>query len=61
METFLPIPPDGDVNKGPRLIILDSIELSLSVTAVALRLITRKFLSKFVGWDDWTIVIACVC
>ena len=33
----------------------------LSTIILALRLYTRKLLTRNIGWDDWLVVVAWVC
>lgn len=57
--TLLP-PTDGDHDRSPTLVGFTITVISLAIICVTLRMVTRKFLSKNVGWDDWTIVLALV-
>ena len=60
MEPNLHEPAGGDQNKGLTLVAFDITFISVTTLVVALRLFTRKFISKCLGWDDWTIVMAWV-
>ena len=53
-------PPEGDVNAGPALIIASCITIIVIILFVTLRYIVRIWITKAVGWDDWTILFAVV-
>ncbi|KAL8710303.1 MAG: hypothetical protein Q9220_005073 [cf. Caloplaca sp. 1 TL-2023] len=57
----LSAPPSGDENWHDTLAPVICVFYALSVISVALRFYTRIFISKCIGWDDWTILIAVVC
>lgn len=52
------LPPD--INLKTRNIVLVSVLLPLSIIVVALRIATRLWIVKRLGWDDWTILFALV-
>lgn len=54
------VPDSGDVNKGWKIIVMNVGLVTVPLIFVVLRLITRKFLSKWVWWDDWAILAALV-
>ena len=53
-------PPQGDVNKGPSIVITTSLIVGLAAVVVALRWSVRIWITKKVWWDDWTILFAIV-
>ena len=53
-------PPEGDVDKGPALIIASCVTIFIIVLVVILRFMVRIWVSKAIGWDDWTILFAVV-
>ena len=53
METPLLRPSEGDQDKSPAIFTVVTVFFVMEVTAVALRMITRRFLTKRIGWDDW--------
>ncbi|KAL8700527.1 MAG: hypothetical protein Q9201_005402 [Fulgogasparrea decipioides] len=53
-------PPEGNVNKAPVMIIAGSITVALATLFVLLRFIVRTWITKAVGWDDWTILFAAI-
>lgn len=53
-------PQEGDVNKGPALIIASCISIFIIILFVVLRFSVRIWISKAIGWDDWTILFAVV-
>ena len=60
METPLPHPLGGDQDKSSTIFILVTVFFVLQVIAVLLRMVTRRFLTKCIGWDDWFCVGALV-
>ena len=52
------LPPD--VNKGPMELAIDLTLLVLTLLQIALRLHTRIYVSRAVGWDDWFAVASVV-
>ena len=55
-----PPPSPGEGNLQPGIIVTTLIVTVLVDTVVALRLVTRKWIVKSIGWDDWTIIMAAV-
>lgn len=53
-------PPYGELNLGPGLIAATSVLVGVSFIVVVLRLATRWYIVKNIGWDDITIVLAIV-
>ena len=53
-------PPEGDVNKGPAIVIAISVVITVTLIVVALRWSVRLWITKNVWWDDWTILLAMV-
>ncbi|KAL8640208.1 MAG: hypothetical protein Q9228_002841 [Teloschistes exilis] len=53
-------PPYGDLNSGPGLIASTTVLVAVSAVVVALRVATRWWVVKNIGWDDITIVLAIV-
>lgn len=60
MATQLPPPPDGNQNKTGEVLAMVIAAQTITSLVVGLRMFTRTFLAKCVGWDDWTILAACV-
>lgn len=54
------LPPPPDDTRGPQLLIVSWVTLSLGLIIVTLRFITRGVLRRTLGRDDWTILIALV-
>ena len=53
-------PPDGNNNLVPGLIASATILVAVTIITVALRVATRGWIVKAIGWDDVTIVLALV-
>lgn len=53
-------PPYGGLNLGPGLIASTTVLVAVSAVVVALRVATRWWIVKSIGWDDITIVLAIV-
>ena len=53
-------PPEGNVNKGPMIIIVTATIVGVTAIVVALRLAVRIWITKAFWWDDWTILFAIV-
>ena len=53
-------PPEGDIDKGPILIIATWVVVGVTAIIVALRWSVRIWITKNVWWDDWTILFAIV-
>lgn len=60
MPSSDPPPPGGDQNIGSRLVILQSILISVATTLVALRLYVRAQIVRGTGLDDFFLVLALV-
>ncbi|MCJ1373954.1 hypothetical protein MMC20_005184 [Loxospora ochrophaea] len=58
MEVPQDPPVGGDRDRSPALTIMVIVVMSMTIPVVSLRMVTRKFLTRNVGWDDWTIVLA---
>ncbi|KXG53998.1 uncharacterized protein PGRI_010480 [Penicillium griseofulvum] len=59
METFLQ--PRSDVeNRGPLLLIINCTVTGFAAIIVGLRTISRVFIVKKFGLDDWTMVAATI-
>ena len=58
-RAHLPLPPDGDVNRGATLVILCGV-LGFFSTATTIVRITVRGLSRQLGWDDFTISAAMI-
>lgn len=56
----LPVPLDGDRDRGPVVIAVDSIFLAIATFLVLARLFTRTFIIKSLGLDDLFIVLGNV-
>ena len=53
-------PPDGDVILSNHYIAGISVMTVLAVLIAWLRMYTRIFVSRNIGWDDWTMFAASV-
>ena len=51
---------DGDVSKGIAINIAIAIVVAVTVIVVALRWSVKIWITRNVGWDDWTILFAIV-
>ena len=51
----------GEENKQPAIIATTVTVTALTDIVLVLRFITRKWIVKSLGWDDWTIFAAMVC
>ena len=60
MPSSGPPPPGGDQNIGNRLVVLQSILISVATTLVALRLYVRARIVRGMGLDDFFLVLALV-
>jgi len=49
-----------DINKGPMEVGIDLTLLILTLLQIGLRLHTRIYVSRAVGWDDWFAVASVV-
>ena len=60
MEQPPPIPPEGDVISGPRYMAAIAATTVVAVLIAWLRMYVRVFMSRNVGWDDYTMFVASV-
>ncbi|KAF4636603.1 hypothetical protein G7Y89_g1493 [Cudoniella acicularis] len=56
---MLPVPPDGDVSRGPALLGVIWTMVAIDIVVVALRLWVR-FAKRSVGADDYLMLLACI-
>ena len=55
-----PPPAGGDKNRGSIILALDGVIFGISWSMVLLRLGTRAWITRNLGWDDATIFLAAV-
>ncbi|KAL8960747.1 MAG: hypothetical protein Q9183_005413, partial [Haloplaca sp. 2 TL-2023] len=60
MSSTAPIPPNGDENRQGGIIITTYLVTVLASVVVALRMATRIWIVRNVGWDDYTILFATI-
>ncbi len=48
------------VTRGPALVIVELTALSLSSIILGMRLYTRAYVTRNLGWDDWVMVAGAV-
>ena len=53
-------PAEGDVDRSTSIRIDTTIMITFTISVVALRVVVRKWITKIIGWDDWTILFAIV-
>ena len=53
-------PPDGNQDASGGLLATTILVTTLSIIIVGARFATRIWVVKRIGWDDWTILFACV-
>ena len=53
-------PPYGNLDLGPGIMAATAVLDTVSTVVVALRLATRWWIVKSIGWDDITILFAIV-
>lgn len=53
-------PAEGDSNRSTSIRVYTTILITFTICMVALRFVVRKRITKIVGWDDWTILLAIV-
>ena len=58
--TALPIPADGDQDRGTQFLTIIWSECILASVFVASRFLTRFVYIKKLGWDDWVILLTLV-
>lgn len=51
---------DIHADRGPHLVRVCAIAITLSAVAVALRFVSRRSSKVRLGWDDWLVFIALV-
>ena len=56
----LPSPDTIDETRQPGIIATVIVVTILAIVVVGLRLATRKWVVKNIGWDDWTMLAAIV-
>lgn len=59
-STTIPRPLPPDVNRGPDILIVKWLTVSVALLLVSLRFYVRGVLRKKLGWDDYTILLAVV-
>ncbi|KAL8669693.1 MAG: hypothetical protein Q9168_005722 [Polycauliona sp. 1 TL-2023] len=60
MSSPAPPPPNGDENRQGDMLATTITVTTLTILVVVLRILTRMRLVRNVGWDDYTIVAACL-
>ncbi|KAL8634800.1 MAG: hypothetical protein Q9228_007637 [Teloschistes exilis] len=55
-----PPPQDGDRNRASEILVLDGVIFGISWSMVFLRIFTRTWITRNLGWDDATIVVAAI-
>ncbi len=60
MSSSGPPTPNGDENRQGQMLIIGIFATGLSAVVVALRMVTRIWIVRNVGWDDYTIVAATI-
>ncbi|KAL8833703.1 MAG: hypothetical protein Q9176_007859 [Flavoplaca citrina] len=60
MSSPAPLPPNGDENRQGGVIITTYLVTVLASVVVALRMATRIWIVRNVGWDDYTILFATI-
>ena len=53
-------PAEGDADLSTAIRIYTGILIAFTILIVLLRLMVRKWITKIIGWDDWTILLALV-
>ena len=53
-------PAEGDADLSTAIRIYTGILIAFTIIIVLLRLMVRKWITKIIGWDDWTILLALV-
>ena len=59
-STLIPEPLPPDMNRGPELLLVSWLTVSVALLLVSLRVYIRAVSGKKVGWDDYTILLASV-
>ena len=54
-------PAEGDADLSTAIRIYTGVLIAFTILVVLLRLLVRKWITKIIGWDDWTILLALVC
>ncbi|KAJ5457678.1 hypothetical protein N7475_009066 [Penicillium sp. IBT 31633x] len=60
METFFLPRSDKIEHRGPLLLIINGTVTGVAAIIVGLRAISRIFIVKRFGWDDWIMVAATI-
>ena len=55
-----PPPADGDLSKGPKILLVNSILTAIAILAVSVRFLARANGHGAFGCDDWTMLLAVV-
>ena len=58
MESHGPLPPD--ISRGPTLRTISVVTFAFVMLSGSLRMVTRGFIVRQFGWDDYTMVLALV-
>lgn len=53
-------PAEGNANRSTSIRIYTTILITFTIGIVTLRFTVRKWITKMIGWDDWTILLAIV-
>ena len=53
-------PAEGDADQSTAIRIYTGTLIAFTILIVLLRLMVRKWITKIIGWDDWTILLALV-
>ena len=53
-------PAEGDADQSTAIRIYTGTLIAFTILIVLLRFLVRKWITKIIGWDDWTILLALV-
>ena len=53
-------PAEGDANQSTAIRIYTGTLIAFTIVIVLLRFVVRKWITRIIGWDDWTILLALV-
>ena len=53
-------PAEGDIDQSTAIRIYTGTLIAFTILIVLLRFIVRHWITKIIGWDDWTILLALV-
>ena len=53
-------PAEGNADQSPAIRVYTGTLIAFTIVIVLLRLVVRKWITKIIGWDDWTILLALV-